>query len=74
MAKGIYRVRDGKSGGKLKSRQAVQNCLKHNLRASKHLEHISENGSIEVLRGGESVNEVMKRFDSIINTLDIKPD
>jgi len=77
---GIIRISDKKSGGKIKSKDTLKSRLTHNLRGeslstSPRMWHLNEQDSkgIDIIYGGKTVDEVMKRAEKIYDQLDIAP-
>jgi len=77
---GIIRISDKKSGGKIKSKQTLKSRLMHNLRGeslseSPRMWHLNEQDSkgIDIIFGGQTVDEVMERAEQIYSQLDIAP-
>jgi len=77
---GIIRISDKKSGGKIKSKDTLKSRLTHNLRGeslstSPRMWHLNKQDSkgIDIIYGGKTVDEVMKRAEKIYDQLDIAP-
>jgi len=77
---GIIRISDKKSGGKIKSKDTLKSRLTHNLRGeslstSPRMWHLNKQDSegIDIIFGGNTVDEVMERAEKIYDQLDIAP-